>query len=243
MTELKNAGEPIPIENTVPSKCPLSEDLDRPEPVEDLVRCPEYRELSCCSKREDKILDDDFVSAYEYIYSGCEGCLENFRLLQCAMRCSPNQLDFATLATQAEDLKRDLKARVRVCPQTCSRFFASCVNTTSRHVFHADDATFCASQGNSADGIQFVVDANSCINTAGPSFCNGDYIHETSEDDSLSTRQIVKLVSLIAVLLFTLCGGIYMLCTKGPEDEILTEVIKGQKVLTTPTPKNGKEGV
>ena len=233
MTELKNAGESIPAENSVPSRCPLSQDLDRPEPVAELVRCPEYRENSCCSQREDKVLDDDFMSAYEYIYSGCEGCLENFRLLQCAMRCSPNQIDFTTLATKAEDLKRDLKARVRVCPQTCSRFFASCVNTTARQVFHADDATFCASQGDTASGIQFVVDEYSCINTAGPSYCNGEYIHELSEDDSLSTRQIVKLVSLIAVLLFTICGGIYMLCAKGPDDAVFSETINGQDVYTT----------
>ena len=35
------------------------------------------------------------------------------------------------------------------------------------------------------------------------SYCNGEYIHELSEDESLSTRRIVKLVSLIMILLFT----------------------------------------
>ena len=84
-------------------------------------------------------------------------CLRTNTLLQVTRLCKlstssvrneilANQVDFTTLATKAEDLKRDLKAGVQCRHLRLAVVSASCVNTTARQVFHADDATG-ASQG------------------------------------------------------------------------------------------------
>jgi len=204
-------------ERAEPSLCPLSKDMDRPQPVAGLQRCPEYRESSCCSKEEDDLLDADFISAYEYVYNGCSGCLENFRKLQCAMKCSPDQRDFVTTEQQSG------RVVVRMCPEFCHRFFSSCINTTARKVFHADDGTFCAAQLDTSGGTDLVIDQYSCINEDGPSYCNGRYVHEVDSDDAWTTKQIVK-VSIVASLTaaIVLCC-LYKMCRGDKEDLYLRE--------------------
>jgi len=215
-------------ERAQPSMCPLSKDLDRPEPVPELSRCPEYRESSCCSKQEDDLLNNDFISAYEYIYNGCPGCLENFRLLQCAMKCSPDQRDFVTN-------EQGGRVVVRMCPDMCHRFFASCVNTTARKVFHADDGTFCADQNNNADGTELVVDQYSCINAAGPSYCNGEYIHEVESDDGWSTKQIVKVSVVASLTIAVILCCLYKMCCQSEEDDLFLKESVQQHPYHRPT--------
>jgi len=203
-------------ESAEPSLCPMSSDLDRPEPVDDLVRCPEYSASSCCSKAEDTALDEQFKAAYEYVYSGCDGCLENFRLLACSVHCSPSQVDFVTV-TPADDLNDETKT-IRICPQFCERFYGSCVNTTAREISHADDGAFCVSQevvpSSASETVVLTLDQYSCINAAGPTYCNGEYVHEVEDDDSLTSQQLVKLSLIAACVAVVLCAGSYMLCCK-----------------------------
>eukprot|EP00939_MAST-03C_sp_MAST-3C-sp1_P001948 g1948.t1 len=237
MTELVNAGllraKDAGNEHAEPSLCPMSSDFDRPESVEDLVRCPEYRSSSCCSKAEDEALDEAFRTAYEYVYGGCEGCVENFRLFACAAHCSPEQIDFVSV--EAADDDGAVEKRVRICPQFCERFYSSCVNTTARHITHADDLAFCVAQdidvsssssspSSSSSSVVLQIDQNDCTNPAGPTYCNGEYVHEVDDDEELTSQQVVKITIVVAAVVVALFYGIYALCKTNDEYATLREV-------------------
>ena len=136
--------------------CPLSRDMDVPRPVPGLSRCPEFEESACCSEEEHRDLDLAFEAVWELVYSGCPGCLENFRKLQCAIHCAPTQRDVVRVQHQQPARAGGgaaLAASVRVCHDFCVAFAASCAETAAVGALRggnsgerASPATFCAAQ-------------------------------------------------------------------------------------------------
>ena len=217
----------IPIERGEPSLCPLSTEFDRPQPVSTLTLCTEYKEDSCCSQSEETELTRQFEELYEYVYSGCTGCYENFRRVVCAMRCSPNQVDFTTIVSEEEG------TQIRLCPDSCERFFHSCDNTTARSEAHSVAGEFCLSQDypflSTTASPRVVLDQNSCVGVPGPTYCDGGYAgpyqNPNDDDESFTSQQIVLLALICTFVAIVLIAGTVLLCRSvepgKPEKEIV----------------------
>lgn len=221
--ELANTPTPAGVnEETLKYQCPLSKYYKVPKPGPTLFRCPEYADSTCCSPEEHKRLDDDFRSLYNYIYSECPGCLENFRRLQCAIFCAPNQHEFVKILETSPNtninktpVEREIfvtKSLVRICPALCNRLYFVCASTSAQALFEDSQSSFCTSQMDRNENVSVELNAYDCLNIEGPDHCTGDpaYLKQSMETGKISSGDQLTLL-LFFLLLFTM-GLMTVIC-------------------------------
>eukprot|EP00753_Platysulcus_tardus_P002930 PLAT1207.1.p2 GENE.PLAT1207.1~~PLAT1207.1.p2 ORF type:complete len:329 (+),score=152.60 PLAT1207.1:116-988(+) len=209
-----HTAEPA-VAATFNASCPLST-LEAPAPG-GLVQCAQYADSACCSLEEDKRLHKDFEQVYSSLYGSCPGCLDNMRRMLCGLYCSPAQAKVLTVEERNED--GSIKSAVlRVCPEFCERFYASCQTTAHGSRYHSGQASFCMAQLDSNTGIRIELSHFDCFMDVGPNSCDGS-LKEARPPKASNTWLVVTCIALGSVAALVLGLVIYNFNKDEPDDD------------------------
>ena len=95
------------------------------------------------------------------------------------------------------------KGVLRLCPQFCSGWWDSCVNTTLANDYHNHANSFCKAMLDADDGVSVQLTADNCFFAEGPNLCDGSIKNVTpaAKNSHMWFIVTVLVLGVLAILL------------------------------------------
>ena len=186
------------------NQCPMSATKTKPTAEPTLQYCKQFVNSACCTPAEDLAVETEMNTYWRSLTGHCPGCLANAKRFACAYTCSPDMRGFIT-PTPNEPQGKKQSGVIKMCPQFCNNYFASCVNTSIADKFASNANAFCVSMIDTSKGSSIRLNKYDCFNDAdAANTCEGDTIPPKAKSRMnlwfIMTCIILSITAVILIL-------------------------------------------